>query len=199
MATVTNPRTAAAAASTAVVLFVVALIALALFFGGAGAFFGPINDVTIALSLALTIPAIAVVVQRTRPVSGSWFAGLGVLAVAGIVLAAAGQLLLVAGVVPLATTFITFGLGALPYVAWILAHGILARRRGIPSPRVGSWALAFIALVVIALALGPFLPVSAAVLTILLGGPVTVAYVGWLAALGAWLRRIPASTGAAAA
>ncbi|HSM38249.1 MAG TPA: hypothetical protein VK838_02870 [Candidatus Limnocylindrales bacterium] len=188
MPTTFSPRTAGNLAIASVVLFVAALVALALFFGGVGDFWGPINDVTIAVSLLLVIPVIWAVDGFTWPTVGIWLTVIGWAAVLGILLAAGGQLMLVIGVVPLETTFATFGIGALPYLAWILALSWVALQADVLPRGIGWWGVGFLAVAAVSLLIAPLLPVSSATLTVLLGGPLTVAYSGWLLGLAGFLR-----------
>lgn len=160
-------------------------IALALFFGGAGAFWGPVNDVLTALTLvALILPIVAV--WRLAPDDmGPWFGALCALAIAGALLGAIGQLLLVAGVIDLATSFVTGGAGILPVVVWAVAVVALTLTRALLPVEVG-WLLAAslvaaVLLTVSSLAL-PWI-VTAIAGVILLG-----LLCGWLAALSAAVR-----------
>lgn len=191
MTNLTDPQLAVTATRIAIVLFVISLGALALFFGGAGAFWGPINDVAIAFALLLLIPAVLVVgVAGGTPV---WFQVLSWLAILGILVAAGGQLLLVVGVIPLGVTFVTGGLGFTPLLVWIAALGALALLGSTATPAVGWWAVAFVALAVIGLAAAQFLPLDAAGLTVVLGGPITIGFVGWAWTLASWLGSLGAA------
>ncbi len=115
-----------------------ALIFGLLFFLGRGRHFGPLNDVAIAVALLLLIlPAIALNDLVGAP---TWFAAITWVAVAGMILAAVGQLLLVVGVIGLNTSFVTGGIGFLPVVVWFAAFAFLSLRDGVPSPAVG-WSM----------------------------------------------------------
>lgn len=184
-----SPRQAGNLALASLALFVVALVALALFFGGVGDFWGPVNDVTIAVSLLLVIPVIWAVDGFTWPTVGARLTIVGWAAVLGILLVAGGQLMLVAGFVPLEATFYTFGIGALPYLAWILALSWVALQGDVIPHGIGWWGVAFLAVAAVGLLIAPLLPVSSATLTVLLGGPLTFAYAGWLLNLAGFLRR----------
>ncbi len=117
------------AAFSIIPLLIASGIAFWLFLNGAGAIFGPINDLLVAVSLALLAlpvlahpldrrPARRAVVRRRQRCSRS----------SGIAVAAVGQVLLVLGVIPLEASFVTGGLGILPVLVWALAVGIIAGR-----------------------------------------------------------------------
>ena len=92
-------------------------VALWLFFSGAGSFYGPINDVLIALALVLLGPALLAYRRLTAAVAGRWFTVSTYLALAGIGIAALGQILLVVGVISLEASFVTFGVGSVALLA----------------------------------------------------------------------------------
>jgi len=153
-------RLAGLSAVVAVVALIISGIALALFFGGAGEFWGPVNDVFIALTLlALILPMLAVD-RLAGPSAGIWLRVVTVAAIAGAVLGAAGQLLLVAGVIDLETSFVTGGLGIVPVLVWFLALVILAFGPGTLPAAVGWLAAGTLSLIVVgsivsAITLGP--------------------------------------------
>ena len=153
-------RLAGLSAVVAVVALIISGIALALFFGGAGEFWGPVNDVFIALTLlALILPMLAVD-RLAGPSAGTWLRVVTVAAIAGAVLGAAGQLLLVAGVIDLETSFVTGGLGIVPVLVWFLALVILAFGPGTLPAAVGWLAAGTLSLIVVgsivsAITLGP--------------------------------------------
>lgn len=180
-------RTAGYATYAAVVTLVLSGIALALFFGGAGAFWGPVNDVLVAVSLFLLIPAVLAVrdLARNERVA-TWFEALTYLALAGMVLAAIGQLLLVVRVIDLQTSFVTGGLGILPFLAWVGALSFLALGGGLVSRTVGLWGAAFVILCIVTVIAIPVLPQT---LLYSMGVPLLVTLVGWLIALGGDLLR----------
>jgi hypothetical protein len=185
-------RWAGISALVAIVAVIVSGITIALFFGGAGAFWGPVNDLATAVALlALVLPVLAV--QRiARADAGIWLDVVSVAALAGIVLAATGQILLVAGRISLETSFVTGGLGILPVFAWLVAVAILALGLGVLPAQVGWLAVAVIVLsaalaLIAGIALGPLVWVGSVVLL--------ASLVGWLGSLSLALmsQRVPAA------
>src|SRR5437660_352283 len=82
---------------------------LALFFGGRGAQFGPLNDFFVAINLFLLVPPALAIRTAVGGQAGAWFTIVTWLAIAGMVLAGVGQLLLIAGVISLQASFVTGG------------------------------------------------------------------------------------------
>jgi hypothetical protein len=118
---------------------------IALFYGGAGAFWGPINDVATSVALlALVLPVIAVD-RIAGPDVGPWLRVVSVAAIGGIALAATGQVLLVVGVIDLETSFVTGGIGILPVFAWLVAVAVLGLGAAILPAQVGWLATGVIA------------------------------------------------------
>ena len=99
---------------------------LALFFSGRGEHYGRLNDIFVAISLVLLIlPAIGVY-SLTRELNGPWLDVIIWFGVAGMAIAAGGQMLLVLGVISLQTSFVTGGLGILPVLAWMISLAVLS-------------------------------------------------------------------------
>lgn len=176
-------RAAGVSAAVALVALVVSAVALALFFGGAGRVFGPINDVFIAVALiALVLPILAVD-RITGTQGGLWLRIVTVAAITGVALAAIGQLLLVVGVIDLQTSYVTGGLGILPVLIWVVALAVLAIPLGVLPAWIGWLASATIALVIVA-----------SVIALATTGP--LAWLAWaavVAALCAWLWSLAAT------
>jgi hypothetical protein len=170
-------RSAGYSAVVGVVFLAAAAITIALFFGGAGEFWGPVNDVFDALMLLAIILPVLAVDRVAGPVAQPWLKIVTVAAVAGLTLGAVGQLLLVVGVIDLETSYITGGLGIIPFYAWLVALAILAFGPGVLPPSVGWLAIAVIVLTV----------VMGSIATVTVGPPLWVACVALLVALGAWL------------
>ena len=174
-------RTAGYAAYLIIPLLTASGIALWLFFSGAGAVFGPINDLLVAVCLGLLALPVLALRSIVGPQGGPWFDVVSGLALAGLALAATGQVLLVAGVIALETSFVTGGLGILPVLAWAVAIAILALRLGALPDQLGWATVALLAMVVVASLGSAVLPpagivvVSAALLATL---------VWWLAVIG---------------
>ena len=173
-------RAAGLSTVLAVIALVIAAITLGLFFGGAGQWWGPVNDVfTAILMFALILPILATD-RIVVPEAGLWFRVVTVAAVAGAVLAGVGQLLLVLGVIDLQTSFITGGLGFLPVLVWIGALIVVAGPLGLLPAAIAWSAAAVIALIVVG-----------AVITSISTGP--LAWVAWLAvvlALALWMASL---------
>jgi len=96
-------------------------VTLALFFGGRGDRFGTLNDLFSAIALLLLIPPVIAVNERLAADVGGWLLPLTTAALAGLLLAAVGQLLLIVRVIDLSTSFVTGGLGILPVLGWVIA------------------------------------------------------------------------------
>lgn len=143
-------RAAGISAAVAVVAFVISAVALALFFGGAGRFWGPVNDVFIAICMIALILPILAIDRMAEGEAGIWLRVVTVAALAGAVLAATGQLLLVVGVIDLQTSYVTGGLGFLPVLVWMMALVVLAGPLDLVPAAVGWLAAAGLVLVVIA-------------------------------------------------
>src|SRR6266511_803065 len=176
-------RAAGISAVVALVALVVSAIAIALFFAGAGQVFGPINDVFVAVTLiALVLPILAV--DRVAGAqAGLWLRSVTVAAFTGAVLAAVGQLMLVAGVIDLQTACVTGGLGIVPVLIWIVALVVLAVPVGVLPVWIGWLAAAALALIVVG-----------SVIAMATTGP--VAWVTWAAVvvvLVAWLGSLAAT------
>lgn len=177
-------RAAGSSAIVALIALIVSGVTLALFFGGAGAIWGPLNDVATAVMLvALLLPVVAVD-RLATPGSGIWLRIVTVAALAGLTLAAVGQLALVAGVIDLETSFVTGGVGIVPFFAWLLALVVLSLGREILPPSIGWLVVGVIALSVVltitaGLTSGPILWVASIALLVVL--------IGWMASLGSML------------
>jgi hypothetical protein len=143
-------RAAGISAALAVVAFVISAIALTLFFGGAGQIWGPINDVFIALCMIALILPIVAIDRMAEGQAGVWLRVVTVAALAGAVLAASGQILLVVGVIDLQTSYVTGGLGFLPVLVWMMALVVLAGPLDLVPAPIGWLAGAGLVLVMIA-------------------------------------------------
>jgi len=145
-----------------------------------GELYGPLNDFFVAVTLALLVPP-AIALLRISGTGVVWFRVVTWLAVAGIALAATGQLLLTAKAISLETSFVTGSIGILPVIAWGIAQAYLGVRLGIPSRAVG-WAVAaalvLSALVTITWSFG------ADAATWILGAALVVCLAGYLGMLG---------------
>lgn len=172
-------------ALAAIAALVLSAIALALFFGGAGDAWGPVNDVLVALTLLLLLLPLVAAWRLAPDDIGPWFGLLTLLAVVGALEAAVGQVLLVVGVIGLETSFVTGGVGVVPLVAWAVGFAYLVFTRDVVGVEVG-WLLVAV-LVAASLLTASYLflavPVTAAV------GVVTVVLLsGWLLALSSAVR-----------
>jgi len=176
-------RAAGISAAVAVVAFVISAIALALFFGGAGQIWGPINDVFIAACMIALILPILAVDRMAGGQTGIWLRVVTVAALAGAILAATGQLLLVAGVIDLPTSYITGGLGFAPVLVWMVALVVLAGPLGLVPTAIGWLAGAGLVLVAIA-------SVSTA---ITMGPPTWLAWTAVVVVFALWMGSLATS------
>ncbi len=177
-------RAAGLSAIVALVALIASGVTLALFFGGAGAIWGPLNDLTTAVMLAALLLPVVAVDRLASPGSGVWLRIVTVAAIAGLTLAAVGQAALVAGVIDLETSFVTGGVGIVPFFAWLVALAVLSLGRGILPPSIGWLVVGVIALSILltitaGLTSGPILWVASIALL--------AALVGWMASLGSML------------
>jgi len=176
-------RAAGLSAVVALIALIVSAIAIALFFGGAGQVYGPINDVFVAVTLIALILPILAIDRATGAQTGFWLRIVTVGAIAGAVLVAAGQLMLVVGIIDLRTSFVTGGLGIIPVLIWIVALVVLSVSLGVLPGSLGWLAGAVIALVVVG-----------SVVAMATTGP--VAWVTWatvVVVLVAWLGSLAAT------
>ncbi len=176
---------AAGSTVAAAAAIMISAAALVLFFGGAGSFWGPVNDVFVACFLLLLLPTVVAVWRLSPDDIGPWFGILSAAAMAGILVAAIGQLLLVAGVISLDASYVTGGVGILPVLAWMVGLAVLVFAREMLGVEVG-WSLIATLMLAGLLALSALaLPTPAtAVLAVLL----TAALVAWLATLASAVR-----------
>jgi hypothetical protein len=165
------------AAFLVIPVVIAAGIAFWLFLNGAGEIFGPINDLFVALALALLVLPVLAIRSILVPQAGPWFDVLSWLSVAGLVLAAVGQILLVIGVIPLEGSFVTGGLGIVPVLAWALGLGVLAGRVDALPDELG-WVTVLLFGMIVVVTLG----------SAMLPGPaVALVSAGMLVSLGGWL------------
>lgn len=181
-------RLAGWAAALAIVTFVLSGIALAVFFS-VGEPWGSINDALIAATaLLLILPILAV--DRIAAESAGWLRPVSLIAIAGAVVMAVGQILLIVRVIDLNASYVTGGLGLLPILVWLVALVLLALGTHSIDPVIGWTALAALATMVVfsliaAVTLGPALWVASVVLLLVMSG--------WMAALARdLLARAPA-------
>lgn len=161
----------------AMVALVLSAIALALFFGGAGQFWGPVNDAFIVVAVVAMIPAVLAVDRLAGDHAAPWTRIVTVAAIAGIVLMAAGQTLLIVGRLSLDGSYVTGGIGVIPFLAWILLVAILSLAGGVLPRPVGWLAVA---------SLGAIVAMSV-IATFTRGPLLWVAAIALVAALSAWL------------
>ena len=153
----------------------------ALFFLGRGERYGPLNDVFFALMLLLLIlPAIAVN-DLAGGQTGGWLDIVTWLAVGGMVVGAGGQVLLVARVISLQTSFITGGVGIAPVLAWMASLAFISLRNGVPTPGVG-WATVVSLAPMVSVGVISLLPVKMAI-KLSSAAVLTLALVAWLSFL----------------
>jgi hypothetical protein len=173
-------RGAGYAALATIPLLVASGLAFWLFLSGAGAAFGPINDMLVAICLVLLAWAIAGLWTVAGRRIGPWFTIVTALALIGAAVAALGQVLLVLGIIPLEGSFVTGSVGVVPILVWTLAVGVVAVRTGALPRRFGWASLAVLGAVVIGGA-GSSLPAPG---ILAVAGILLAAIVGWLLTLG---------------
>ncbi len=184
-----SPRTASRALYLSVVTMVASMVAISLFFGGAGAFWGPVNDLLVVATVLLLLPARAARPGLAREHVGRWLLVLSVAAAIGVAVVAVGQLALVAGLITLETSFATGGLGVLPVIAWIGATAVPALRLPVLGRAIAGWALAFLALIGLTSLVLVTLSTDTPTLTSVLGVPLMIVLVGWMVSLARGLGR----------
>lgn len=173
----------------AVATLVGSMLAISLFFAGAGAYWGPVNDVLVVATVLLLLPAMAVLPALARPEVGRWFGLVSMASGIGVGVIAAGQLALVAGLVTLETSFVTGGLGVLPVIVWIGTTAVPSFRLQWLGRTTALWAMAFVVLVAVTVVVVATLSSDVPVLTGTLGVPLAIALVGWMLSLGRGLAR----------
>jgi hypothetical protein len=192
MTTVDLYRLAGVSSWIALIALVLSAIALALFFGGAGQFWGPVNDALVVVTAIALLPAVIAVARLAGERGAPWVTIVSVAAVAGLILIAVGQSLLIVGVLSLEGSYVTGGLGLVPFLAWIGMVAVLALGAGV-IPTTTGWLAVGILMGIVALS-------AIAVVT---RGPVLwVGGIALLVAISAWLAGLAtsfASNAAAAA
>jgi len=184
-----SPRTAGRALYAALATLALSTLALSLYFGGAGDLWGPVNDVLVAATVLLLLPAIVVVRQLTAGQVGGWLTVLTIGAMAGVFIMAAGQLALVARLIELEASFVTGTVGVLMAIAWLAGTGVLALRTHVLGRAVGWSALGFIVAVIITSVAIALVAMDTPTLSLVFGGPLLVTLVGWMISLGRDLTR----------
>jgi len=174
-------RLAGYSAFGAVGALVISGIALALFFGGAGDFWGPINDVFITLNALLLIPPALVLSLVVRDQAGDWFRIASVVGVAGLLVIGVGQLLLVIGVITLQGSFVSGGIGLVPLLGWMVALAVVSLGSHALSASIG-WSV--VATLALALGTTAAYMLAPGALTWILSGGMALAIAWWMASLG---------------
>ena len=190
MATPDLYRLAGTSTWIALVALVLSGIALALFFGGAGEFWGPVNDALIVVTVIALIPTVLAVARLAGDRAAPWTTILTVATIAGLILIAVGQTLLIVGRLSLEGSFVTGGVGIIPFLAWVVLIAVLGLGGGPIPDGVGRLAVAVIATVVVISVVGALVS----------DGPLLwLAGVGLLVALSIWLAGLATTFGARAA
>jgi hypothetical protein len=171
------------------VALVLSAIALALFFGGAGQFWGPVNDAFIVVAVLALIPAVLAVDRIAGDHAAPWARILTVATIAGIVLMAVGQTLLILGRLSLDGSYVTGGIGVIPLIAWMVLVAVLALGSGVLPRTVGLLAAATVAAIV----------AEGVIATLTRGPALWVSSVGLVVVLVAWLASLASSFGSAPA
>jgi len=169
----------------ALVALVLSGVAIALFFGGAGAFWGPVNDALIVLTAIALVPSAVAVARMAGERAAPWTAVLTVAAIAGLILIAVGQTLLILGRLSLEGSYVTGGIGFVPVLAWLVLIAVLGLGESPIPDTVGRQAAVALAAIVLF-----------SVIAALTRGPVLwVASIGLLVALSVWLAGLAATFG----
>jgi len=181
-------RLAGWSSALAIVMLLISGVALALFFS-IGEPWGSINDFFVVLTaLLLILPMLAI--DRIAVGQAPWLRPVTIAAIAGAVLIAVGQSLLILRVIGLYDSYATGGLGLLPLLVWWIALVVLAFGTHAVAPAVGWAAAAMLATIVVysliaVVTLGPVLWVASVVLLVVISA--------WMALLAMdLLRRVPA-------
>jgi hypothetical protein len=181
-------RGAGIAAIAGAVLLV--LTALLLFVGATGVTdaFGWANDVVFAVAMLMLSPAIVAIRRLGWPTVRAWFKVLSWLALAGILVLVAGQLLLVGGVIRMGPAFVAVGSGMSAILAWGTGYAVLAwQGHGeVASVSVARWALASAVSFVASSIAWPILGVAA---WSIVGVVLLISFVCWWVTLGRDLIR----------
>jgi hypothetical protein len=173
MATADLYRLAGVSSWIALVALVLSGVALALFFGGAGQFWGPVNDALIVVTAIALIPAVLAVSRLAGDRGAPWVGILTVATIGGLILIAVGQTLLIVGRLSLEGSYVTGGVGVLPLLAWIVLIAVLGLG-GSPIPdtlgRLAAVAIGAIVVcaVIAAITQGPVLWIAGVALVALL-------------------------------
>ncbi len=168
-------RVASTSCWVAIVALVLSGIALALFFAGAGELWGPVNDALIVVTAVALIPAVLAVARIAGETGSPWVSILTLVALAGLVVMAAGQTLLIVGRLSLEGSYVTGGIGLLPLLAWIVLVAALSLSAGVLPREIGWLAVLSLAAVVAegviaAITMGPVLWIASVVLVGLFSG-----------------------------
>jgi hypothetical protein len=160
-------------------------IALALFFAGAGELWGPVNDALIVVTAIALVPAVLAVARAAEGQASPWVSILTIATIAGLVLIAVGQTLLIVGVLSLDGSYVTGGIGVIPVIAWIVLVAALSLGGGVLPPLTGWLAIASLAAIV-----------AFSAIAVVTRGPVLwIGSVVLLGVIGAWLTSLATTLG----
>ncbi|MDP9281467.1 MAG: hypothetical protein M3P38_05170 [Chloroflexota bacterium] len=177
----TITRLAAPSTFLAVPMVLLAAITLVLFFRGRGDRFGTLNDLFSAIALLLLIPPVVAVYRVGGDDAGTWLLALTIATVAGLLVAAIGQLLLILRAIDLSASFVTGGVGVLPVLIWVAALAWLSLGRHLFPEALGWLGLTLLASAIL-VAVFSTLKIDAA--TTAFSFVLVAALLGWLVALG---------------
>jgi hypothetical protein len=168
-------RLAGWSSALAIVMLLISAVALALFFS-IGEPWGSINDFFIVLTaLLLILPMLAI--DRVAGGQAPWLRPVTIAAIAGAVLIAVGQSLLILRVIGLYDSYATGGIGLLPLLAWWIALVVLAFGTHALAPSIGWAAAAMLAAIV----------VFSLIAAVTFGPALWIATIVLLAAVSAWM------------
>jgi hypothetical protein len=178
-------RLAAPSAFLAVPVVFLAGVTLAIFFLGPGEPFGSLNDLFDAIALLLLIPPVLGIQARLGDAPVGWLGPLSLLTILGLLVAAIGELLLIARVIDLGTSYITGGIGILPLLVWICALIWLSLGAHLLPEWLGWSGAAFLASAVVVIV---FASLRFELATGITSVVLLVALLCWLVTLGVALR-----------
>lgn len=181
-------RAAGSSAYAALGFLLLGAAALALFFGSGDVSnpFGPISDALFVGVAILLAPPVRAVQQLVAGRAGRWFDQVSWVAIAGLVISGGGQVLLLAGLIPLGVSFVTFGGGLALFLVWGVALWVPAVRLGLLPASVARWAVLAVAALLLATVGWYAFPPEVGYAT---AGVLGFAMIAWLVSLGRALRR----------
>lgn len=173
---------AAISAFLAVPAVVAAMVLWALFLHTREERWGVANDIAVVIALlCLILPVF--MVGREIGDGSDWISIVTWTALAGLVIAAAGQVLLISGLISLGLSFLTGGVGITPVLLWMVSIGLVSFGQEPPPAALGWATVAFLLLVLPVFAFANSRPV----LAIGSQAVMTIGLIVWIIILGSYL------------